>query len=122
MSQRHFEPWRREGPTADPLAERVGQRWEALIRQSKEAVASLRQATADAEQMLQRRPHASPGEAPVGAVHERLNRRLDEFEARLERIEAALSRPLAPKDERPSQANAPEGPHPLTLPPQQHAA
>ena len=105
----------------DPLAERVGQRWEALIRQSKEAVASLREATAEAEQQLSQRETAGSTES-LGAGHARLSRRLDEFEHRLARIEEALSRPSVPETERADADSPPAGPHPLKLPPQQHAA
>lgn len=122
MSGSGFEPWRREGPVNDPLAARVGQRWEALIHQSKLAVASLRQATAEAEQQLQHHGTADAAERSLGAVHERLARRLDEFETRLGRIEKALAEPLAslPMGEK-TEPDRPAS-HKLTLPPQQHAA
>jgi len=118
MANHEYEPWRREGPVHDPLAERVGRRWESLIAQSKEAVAALREATAEAEARLHvgtAGVGAAAGEHSLGAGHERLARRLDEFEARLERIERALARGDAGVDEG-------AAPHKLPMPPRQSAA
>lgn len=122
MSQDHFEPWRREGPVNDPLAERVGQRWEWLIQQSKQAVASLRQATAEAERQLHHHDASDGADRSLGAVHDRLARRLDEFETRLERIERTLGDPPARGSNDPASTDHRDQPHKLPLPPQNHAA
>jgi len=80
MADDIYRPWRRNDHDDDLLADDVSAQWRQLLDDSKRCVSELRRTTRLANQQF-----------GAATAHERICRRLDEFERRLSALEYRLA-------------------------------
>jgi len=85
MADDTYRPWRRNDQDDDLLADEVSAQWRQLLDDSKRCVSELRRTTRLANQQF-----------GAATAHDRICRRLDEFERRLAAMEHRLAATAGP--------------------------